>query len=273
MKKLFFLLLPLFLLGKLVDGIAIKVNGIPITLFDIEQAQRELGVSKPKAVQFLIRYSLEEYEIKRLNIEVTQEEIDNGIDRMLAQSGIPSKEILFRTLSLQGISKDEFLEKIKKEIAHSKLYRMVASSKVAQPSLQELRDIYSQNMERWKVADRYYITLYMSRDIGVLKEKLSNPLRFSRGVQIENRVLRWGDISPELQDILSNLHEGEFSKIFPFGGRYAFLYLSRKEGERVLEFDEVVDEIRNRELLLRQKRAVDSYFEKKRATAVIEYLR
>lgn len=267
------LLLSLLLNSDVINGVAIKVNGIPITLYDIETAQKELGGSKSETVNLLIQNTLEEYEIDRLGLQASERDIDLFISNLMAQNRVPSKEMFFQALSYRGISKDEFLEGVKKQVLRPKLYQAISSSKVSQPTDEELKEIYNQNLSKWRVADSYDVTIYSSRDVSALREKILNPLLFNRSVQMSRESIKGGEVNGQIRDILSKTEDGQFSEVIPMGGAYSIFYINGREGERVLEFDEVVNDIRTEELLSQQKRVVENYLKRVRAEAIIEYLR
>ena len=274
MKNIFLIsILSLLLNSQLINGVALKVNGIPITLFDIQMVQKEIGCSKLKAVKLLIQSTLEEYEIQRLGLKASQGDIEHSISKILSQNGIASKELLFQTLSYQGVSKKLFLDKIKKEILRSKLYQTIASSKISQPTEKELREIYRNNINKWKIAQTYDVTIYFSNNIYALKEKLNNPLLLSRSIQIQHKIFQGNKLNPNIRKILSKTVDGKFSEITPFGGGYALFFINERHGEKLLTFDEVVDEIKNEELFSQQQKVVQNYFDRIKAEALIEYIR
>jgi hypothetical protein len=257
--------------GDVINGIAITVNGVPITNFDIQTAQNELSVPREKAIKVLIQSALEEFEVKKLGIEASQQDIDRFISNLMTQNRVPTKEAFFKALEYRGVSKEEFIEGVKREAVKPKLYQRVSSHKLAQPTEEQLQEIYLADQTSWRVANSYDVTVYASRDIRAIREQLSNPLMFNRSVTMERVTITAQDVSPEIRSLLSKVEQGSFSEIIPMGGVYRLFYVNSKDGERTLEFNEVVDQIRTSEMIKQQQKIVESYFEKIRAEAVIEY--
>ena len=75
---MFKLLLPLLLFlgvhAEMVDGVAVVVEDAPITLYDIQKEMRTTRVDKKTAIDILIRKKLEEQQIKKRGLRVSEDE-------------------------------------------------------------------------------------------------------------------------------------------------------------------------------------------------------
>ena len=267
------LLLTILANSEIINGIAIKVNSILITLYDIEKAQQELKQNRKNIVQLLIQNALEESEIERLHLVVSENDTDRFISNIMAQNRIPSKEAFYKVLSYQGISKSEFLENSKKRILRQKLYQRISSNKIVPPTEEDIKEFYKTNLSKYSIAESYDVTIYLSKNSSSLKEKSLNPLLFSRDIRSEKKHIISKTLNSQMRSILSNTKLNSFSKITKLGDNYALFYINSINGKTELSFDEVRNEIENRIFLSQQKKIVDSHFKRVRATAIIEYLR
>jgi len=132
--------------SKIINGIAIQVNNIPITLYDIKISQKELGKSKSEVIQLLIQNALEESESKKFHLEATDKDVEIYISRIMTQNRIPTKDAFFQALTYQGISKDAFITNIKRQIIRTKLYQKISSSQIIPPTEKELNNFYNHNI-------------------------------------------------------------------------------------------------------------------------------
>jgi parvulin-like peptidyl-prolyl isomerase len=266
------LILSLLLSGNTINGIAIKVNGLPITTFEIEMAEKELRLSKKDVVQILVQNLLEEYEISRLKIEISEEDIEYFVRSFMVQNRISSKEALFSALSYQGISKEDFFESAKKQISRPKLYQMIASAKISQPTEKDILNYFNENISKYRHAKEYNLTIYSSRDKNILESKSLNPLIYSQNISEDRKILKWQEANEAIQNILSDLKIGQFSQVVSNGNGYFLFYLNNKIGDEA-NFEDAKEEIRAEILMSQQKKIVENHFARLRAEAVIEYLR
>jgi peptidyl-prolyl cis-trans isomerase SurA len=121
--------------GEIVNRVAAVIDDEVITLYQVEQAAAPLieqmiqenptmpeadraklaAKIKAEVLRGLIEQKLLENEINRLGIEVTDAEIDAYIER-IKQANNYSDEVLEAALARQGLTRQEFRERIKTEI-------------------------------------------------------------------------------------------------------------------------------------------------------------
>ncbi|RUM76023.1 MAG: hypothetical protein DSZ12_02605, partial [Sulfurovum sp.] len=96
MRKLLFLFLIFFafLEAKMVDGIAMIVEGQAITMAEIRSLKSQMGISKAEAVDLLIQDRLQNVAMK--DIVIPEEEIDTKISEIAAQNHIYGTSIPIR---------------------------------------------------------------------------------------------------------------------------------------------------------------------------------
>ena len=119
MKKIlllsFFLLLITFSEARVLNAIAIVVDGEPITTEEIKAVQKQLHVSKKEAQDMLIENRLQKGAMR--GIKVSEDEIDQRIKLIAQQNNITVKKMQ-GILKKQGQSWNRFRDQIKTAIHH-----------------------------------------------------------------------------------------------------------------------------------------------------------
>jgi parvulin-like peptidyl-prolyl isomerase len=248
------------------------VNNFPITLFDIDTAEKELHISRQKAVKLLIQNALESSEIHRLGLKASDEEIDIFISKIMSQNRIPTKLQFFQKLEYQGISKSDFLENVKQQILKPKLYQRIASSEMVVPTKEELKDFYKNNISQFKTYENFDVAIYTGT-LSDLENKKITPLKYFPNIQMENKILDFKTLNPQIKSLLAQTLVGTFSTITQFGNSYVMFFVNAKNGEKNLSFDEVENIIKNQMFAKQQQSIIERHFKKIEAKAVIEYLR
>jgi hypothetical protein len=274
LKKLsLFLLFSTFLFSEIVNGIAIRVNGKAITTYDIENRVKTFGVSKSEVIENLIREILEAGEIEKFGLEVSNSELEAFISNFIQQRGIPSKEVMFQQLANSGITKDDFLEKLKSESLRPKLYRTISAGKIGTPLENELRNFFEKNRFKYVSNGKYSVTIYSSQSLDLLKQKVSNPLMFSPSVFVKDETFDLEKMNNQLKSTLSLLKAGDFSQPIQTQQGFVVFYIKDIEKGDEVKFEDVKNRVENEYFMFEQEKFVKRYFEKLREDAIIEYIR
>src|SRR5215472_14431327 len=129
MKKLLLLcLLPLAVRAEIKDRVAAVVNGQPITLSEVrERVQPELARTTPgpagegqrkqylhEAMEQIIDERLVESEAQSLGIEVSEDDIQRGVEQLGRQNGLDLEQFK-QALAQQNISIDTVRESLRRQ--------------------------------------------------------------------------------------------------------------------------------------------------------------
>jgi hypothetical protein len=257
----------------MINGVALIVNGIPITTYDITKVIKQSGKSEQFAIDFLTQNALEEAEIKRMQIKIEQKDIDRFIQTLVVKNRLNSQEEFFQALQYQGISKSTFLKKIKKEILKTKLFQKLSSILVSKPTDREIRDYYNSHKKEFLTSTYYDLTFYQSRSKEALLTKIQNPLLYIPTVIINSHKFQWDNISEQLQTIVQNLQVGEFSKITYQNGGYISIYINDKGKSMVVDFKKAKNLIFHKLFTKQQEVVLKDYFENLKRDAKIKFIR
>lgn len=155
--------------GKVTNAIAAIVNDDIITLHDLDrEAQPAVSEAEKKGaltdadrrkifhstLDRLIEKKLTEQKIKELNIQVSDEEINQAIDDVRKQNNIPSQDALVKALAAQGLSLDQYRVQLKDQLEKLKLVSMEVRAKV-QVGESEMREYYAANLAKYREEETY----------------------------------------------------------------------------------------------------------------------
>ncbi len=275
MRKLFLLCCLLVALqAKMVDAVAVVVEDEIITLYDITKEMRTAHVTKKEAMEILIRKKLEEMEIKKRGISVSEDEIYDEIRRLAEANKMSISQFYDAVRESNGLSSSELKEKIKERLLSQKLYQSIAMSKLSEPSQSEIEEYFRLHKKEFALPSFVDVIVYSSPKKELLEQKMTNPMFFSAEITQQEQRLDMQKLNPQLAQILLRTPEGSFTQILPNPqGSYMTFYVQKKGAPSEVKLEDIRPRIIN--AIMAQKRAqiLDDYFEKLKDSADIKILR
>ena len=272
MKKLLLISILLFgtlLQARIVNAIAIVVDGEPITTAEIRAVQKQLNVSKKEAENMLIDNRLQKAAMK--DITVSEDEVDKGIERIAQQNGMSVKKMQ-GILKKQGQSWNKFRDQVKGGIKKQKFFRSNIAPTIAEPTTDELKIFYKHHQELFSQPSSITVMEYSASTPDKIQKMLRNPGN-QKGISHTKRTLTGSDITPQLLAMLSHTAVGKFTPAFNNGNKYiTYKILNRGKGT-AKPFDKIKKDVIIAWKRDQQGNAVKRYFEKRKKSATIEYLR
>ncbi len=266
------LLYPLY--AKMIDAIAIIVNNEPITLYEIEQTKKSLGIPTQQAVQLLIRKKIELAQIKKLGIDVSDFELQEAIDNYAKQKGMDIFT-LRELLEKKGVAWEEYKQSFKEQLLRKKLYEKIAKS-ARHPSQEQLKEYYDTHPDEFMVPKSVVVTKYISPSKELLMQITQNPLYEPQNAMLLQKgeeEIELDKVNPQFAAMLSQLKEGEFSQILPLQDRFLLLYVKKRKGLHKIPFEEAKGYILQRLASQTSSKSVKEYFDKLQASAKIKIIR
>ncbi len=259
--------------AEVVDRLAAIVNDDVILLSELrdmrEQVRREAALSEfdtpmpddRELLQRLIEEKLVEQEAARLHIEVTEKEIEKAIADVL-QANRLTLDDLKMSLAQQGVSYEEYRQRISDQIQRLKLTSRTVSSRVSVDD-NKMQAYYSANREDFVEPERVHLRRIFfphAEDYDAMAEarrvrKLASDRPFADLVTAVTDA--GGDIADmgELslvdlrRDYVQRVHklaEGAWTEPFSTGEGVHLLQVAERVPERYRSFDEVKPEIEQR---------------------------
>ncbi len=282
--------------GEVVNRVAAVIDNDVITLFQVEQAaapmiqqmlkenptlsdtdrSRAAARIKAEVLRGLIEQKLLEIEILRLGIEVTDAEIDNYVNR-IKQANNYTDEALEMALMREGLTKQEFRDRIKNEILREQYVsfrlrdRLVVRDEDVRAYYENHRDEFAgdpvlhlaelrlnlppdANDEQVRAAftkiNELYQQLLAGSDFAELARQNSQGATADAGGDIGEFKL--DELKDTYRKAAAPLEAGQLSTIFRDGGGFFILKVLEKtlSGQQPLE--DVQDRIR---MILRKQKA------------------
>ena len=253
----------------LVDRTVAVLNDEIITLYDLNKALKPyitnikaLGYSAEKEretlyqvrndlLDQLINQKLTDQEVKRLSIQISEDEIDKTIERV-KKSRSYTDEDLRNGLAQQGMTLEDYRNEIKEQILRTRVVNREIKSKVVITS-DDIKAYYDNNQEKYAGEKKYKLwNLFFKipsyadasvKQAGMDKLKVFEDL-LEQGEAFENLVsqnsgsdssvqgsdlgiFRFEELSQQLQAAVKDLKAGEYSPILDTEFAYQIIYVEK----------------------------------------------
>jgi parvulin-like peptidyl-prolyl isomerase len=272
MKKvllLSILILATLIHAKMYNGIAIVVNGEPITIAEVNAVQKQLRVSKKEAEDLLIKNRMERAATK--GIAVSEDEIDKRISLIAQQNNISVKKMQ-AILKKQGQSWNKFRDQMKIAIQKQKFFRTKIAPTIPEPSEDELKIYYRNHAKLFSTPSSIEVIEYSASTPAKIQSLLHNPAN-THGVKHHKKTFKGNDLTPQLLAMISQTPMGHFTPAFNTGNAYVTYKILNKGKGRARPFEEVKRNVAIAWKREHQADAVKDYFKKMRSNAMIQYIR
>lgn len=259
--------------GNIIGGIAITVNGDPITLYEIAQTQKKLKVDKQKAIDVLIADRIKTQEIKRLNINVDDARVEAEIKNIAKRNGM-DYDTFIATLMKQGVNYGKYKDELKEQIQTQELLRSVLLSNVNTAGETQMRDYYNKHQEEFSIPKEVETIRYVSKDPEALKKAIQNPMMKITGVDSGEEKISLESLNPQIAQVFIQTKNKDFTPILNAGeGSYVSFFIKDKVGTVQVPFAQAKNFIAQKLVEGNQDRILDEYFEKIRVKAKINIIR
>lgn len=286
--------------AETVDRIVAVVNGEIITLFELNQRirpvlerfrGRELGPEekaailrlKEQALQQMVDDILIQQEAERYQLDVSDASVENEVRGFRLKNNLTEEEFA-EQLKLEGSSREEFADRVRRDILKHKLLGFMVRRKVV-VTKEEIQAQYEANLQDYVKDKRVglgIIVLPAGMPALELKRRIETgeidfptaAATYSQGPGADQGgdigVLPWTNLAPEWKQALNGLDQGEISDPIDIQGREALLTLLSQEGGDVQPLEAVSDQIRADLLRRKLEDRFNEYMEQLRAEALID---
>lgn len=292
-------LLPLWSQAKIVDRILAVVNGQVITLVEFEEYVKlyrqfnaengqieesyESEAFKAMVLDQMVNEMLVIQEADRFEIDVADGDVQGYIERYKANKKLSDSEFL-EDLQQQGLSLEDFKEKITRDIKKNRVINSMIRQKVVVTEA-ELRAYYESHQDLFEKPRQVHLRLLVAGDRELLqrlrKQVLTGNLSFGQAAKEHSLgpgaeqggdlgVLDWDDLGAVWKQALSGLQEQEPSHIFELKGSLAILYPESLSPGKTAAFDQVKESIRERIYAQKLNNRFQEYITQLRSKAVLD---
>jgi len=258
---------------RLLDKVAIVVNGKPILESEIELARQWFGIKDRKeAAKRLIEQVIVSEIAEKAGIHVSGEEIEEAIDKLAKANGFLTSSQFEEKLKQQGIIIPEFKALIKREIMNAKFIQIYLRKNL-------FKGISEGKLEKVRIIR----ILYLKKDSPDFKEKY-RAVKSSLGKEPFDKLakdysddrltadkggllgeVKKGDLFSKLDKAIWSHKVGDIFKVDTENGVY-FVKIEKEE-EKV-----TVVPITGKNIQKKLKKEFDIFLKKAKENTVIEYL-
>jgi len=257
-RKIFLAFILLVILGgtdwglaEMTNRIVAIVNNDIITAYELEKMFRTVQPSevergnpeeiKKQLLFQMIDQKLVEFQVKRLGIQISSEEVDKTVERIRNEQGFKSQEDFAAALSKGGMTEAELKAKIKEQLQRLRLMTREIGNKIV-VSDEKIKDYFEKNKTSFQKMEGVHLAQivfpvsanaspqeYLTQKLKAeeIWERLKKGENFAEMAQKYSQgptaaqggdlgVFSWDEIDPSLREVISPLKQGEFSKVLPF---------------------------------------------------------
>jgi len=257
-----------FAQAKMVDGIAMTVNGEAVTTSEIKAVQRQMGVSKKQAVDLLVQDRLQKSAMKKVSIP--ESDIDLKIAQIAAQNNLTVPKMQ-KVLKQQGTSWSKYRKSIKESLKKQKFYREKVAATLSKPSEDELKIFYENHKKEFVIPTSISLIEYSASSEAALKNFLQTKKK--KGVRSRTVKKSTSNMNSALMGQLLQTQNGSFTRPFNAGDKYISYKVVSKNGQRSMSFEDAKGAVAGRWRQEQQGKALKDYFEKMKTNADIRIIR
>ena len=273
--------------AEVVDRIVAVVNDEIVTLYDLnkelkpyEENIKALGYDAEKTRETLFKLrndllnklidrKLTDQQIKKNNISVSSNEIDEAIER-IKETRSYTDEDLRAGLAKQGLTMEEYRENLEQQLLRRNLVNREIRSKIVVTN-QEIEEYYNAHREKYAGQSKYHLWNIAIRfpqyaddtEKMMAMEKMENVLaQLKQGRSFESIVsesrntpgmpqgadlglYKMDELSAELQGEVRFMSAGEYSDILSFAGGYQIIFVEEILSTDPKAIDDVKGEIQD----------------------------
>jgi len=286
--------------AEVVDRIVAVVNGEIITLFDLNQRLRPVleqfkgrqvtDADKKAILKFkgevlrkLIDDILLEQEIKKFNLTASDVEVENQL-QMFKEKNKLTEEQLAEHLKLESITRQEFLENIRKDILRQRLLGVMVRRKVV-VTAEEVTRYYEEHKQEFAKDRTLRLSLILlpaGQSAASLRERIAKgEISFAEAADAYSQgpgkgqggdigSLEWKNLAREWRNALEGVPEGGMSQPFVINGHEALLSPRALDSGNVQGLAAIESDIREKIFAEKLEARFTEYMDGLRSKAVIE---
>ena len=274
--------------AEIVDRIVAVVNDDVITLIELKgslkpymEKIRSLGYPPEKEQELLfkvrkdmldrlINQKIEDQEIKRSKVEISEEQIDQTIER-IKETNYLTDEQLRAELAKDGLTMEEYRKQIKSEILRTRLVNLKVKSKIV-ITKEDVKAYYEKHIEEYGGKQKYHLRniimnvplfsdtnkkleikarmdeilekLKVGESFEVLAAKYSESPAASDGGNLGE--FEFDSLSPQLQKAIEKIKPGEFTPMLDTDQGYQIFFLEEILSAQGKTLEEVTPEIESK---------------------------
>jgi parvulin-like peptidyl-prolyl isomerase len=254
--------------AKMLDAIAIIVEGVPITTAEIHAIQTQMSISKQKATSLLIQDRLQKSAMK--DIAIDEGAIDSKISAIAAQNNLTVPKMQ-KILKAQGTSWSKYRSSIRNAMKKEKFFQTTVVNSIPTPTEDELKLYYNNHKKEFFAPSSVSLIEYSAPTKDAIKDFLQTKKK--KGVKSRSVKKMTKDLNPTLLGSILQTQDGSYTRPFNAGDRYISYKVVSKNGKVTMPFEAAKGAVAARWKQQQQTKALKDYFEKLKTNADVQYIR
>ena len=271
MKKLVllgFITLFTFSHGKMIDGIALIVEGEPVTTAEIRAVQKQMQISKKEATNLLIQDRLQKSAMR--DIKVDEKSVDAKIAGIALQNNLTIPKMQ-KILQQQGTSWSKYRSSIRDAIKKEKFYQEKVVKNIPTPSEDELKLFHKNHKKEFILPESISLIEYSAPTEAQMKKFLQT--KNKKGIKSHSIKKFTKNLNPALLRSILQTQDGSYTRPLNAGDRFISYKVLSKQGQVTMPFESSKGAVAARWKQQQQQKALKDYFEKLKTNADIQILR
>jgi len=271
MKKfllLGFIVLQTLAYARMVDGVALIVEGEAVTTAEINAVKKQMRISKKQAIDILIQDRLQKSAMR--DIFVDEFTVDKQIASIAKQNNLSIKKMQ-KIIKKQGTPWRKYRQSIKESIQKDRFFNERVASSIPSPSESELKRFYQKNKSAFSVPSSFRLIEYSAKT-----EKAMNAfLLHKKKKNIKSRTLtkKTKNLSSSILNALLQSNKGSYTPSFNAGDKCIAYKVLSKSGRTSMPYEASRSAVEARWKQSQRGKAIKNYFNKVRTQADIQILR
>jgi len=239
----------IILLSELDESFKPYADRIVALGYSVDEERQMLFNIREEILNQLIDQKLTGQQIKRSKITVSDDEIDNAIER-LKEANFFTDEELREMLGAEGLTMEEYRKRIKDQILRAKLVNFEIKSKIV-ITKEDIDTYYKSHDDKYSGVKKYHLSniimkvpsfasqeekLEVSEKMEMVLAKLKSGEPFDKMANIysESRffidegglgLFELKELSPKIQEVIKDMKAGEFTPVLDTDQGYQIFYI------------------------------------------------
>jgi len=254
--------------AKMIDGIAMIVEGEPVTTAEIRAVEQQMQVSKEQAISLLIQDRLQKSAMN--DILIAEVDIDTKIAAIAAQNNLTIPKMQ-KILQEQGTTWNTYRSSVKEAMKKEKFFQQNVVGSIPEPGEDELKLFYRNHQKDFTIPSSVNLVEYAAPSEESMKKFLQT--KNTKGIQSRSVKKATKDLDSTLLGSILQTQDGSFTRPFNAGDKFISYKVISKSGQATMPFEAAKGAVAAKWKQQQQGKALKDYFEKIKTNADIQILR